>query len=101
EVALPRYLGTSCALLLHELCTNATKYGALSHPDGSVLLTWRIEEKRVVLDWREQDGPKVTPPSRSGFGSRLVETAFPAAFGKAELRFPAAGVECTVNFALL
>lgn len=101
DVALPRYLGTSCALLLHELCTNAAKYGALSNAEGGVLLTWRIQDKRVLLDWREQDGPKVTPPLRTGFGSRLVETAFPSAFGKAELRFPADGVECTVNFALL
>jgi two-component sensor histidine kinase len=101
DVALPRYLGTSCALLLHELCTNAAKYGALSGAEGGVLLTWRIQEKRVVLDWREQGGPKVTPPLRSGFGSRLVETAFPAAFGKADMRFPPDGVECTVNFALL
>ena len=64
---------TPLALLFHELATNATKYGALSVPDGWVTLTMNSDGKAVTLDWREQGGPAVTPPDGSGFGTQLME----------------------------
>ena len=66
-------------LAIHELATNAVKYGALSVPDGNVAVTWDIERtdtgQHLVLEWVEQDGPAVTPPSSRGFGSTLIERA--------------------------
>ena len=77
---LPLGLGPAAALSLgmifHELATNAAKYGALSGPDGRVLVDWAVaDQSRPVLHltWREIDGPPVTAPTRRGFGSRLIE----------------------------
>jgi light-regulated signal transduction histidine kinase (bacteriophytochrome) len=63
------------ALVLHELMTNAAKYGALSVPEGRLHLSWRISDAGdCILLWRESEGPKVAPPTRSGFGTRLIQT---------------------------
>ena len=66
----------SLSLLLHELATNALKYGALSAADGKVMIGWRTEpgsDPKLVLDWREEGGPTVAAPSgRGGFGSKLI-----------------------------
>lgn len=62
----------SLALLLHELATNAVKYGALSSPEGMVAVTWKVEDDYFSLSWREQGGPPARPSSRTGFGSRLI-----------------------------
>jgi PAS domain S-box-containing protein len=76
---------TAMALALHELATNAAKYGALSTPQGKVSLTWALEgegtARRLHMSWRESGGPPVTPPQTSGFGTRLIEKGL-----KAELR---------------
>lgn len=62
------------ALCLHELATNATKYGALSADQGEVEIRWRrVAGGRVELAWRESGGPPVSPPTRRGFGSRLLQ----------------------------
>lgn len=66
----------SIALAIHELCTNAYKYGALSVPKGHVDVSWTLDHTAEPLfrfEWRERDGPPVTPPTRKGFGSRLLE----------------------------
>jgi len=66
-------------LVLHELATNAAKYGALSAGAGTVTITWRAaeapEEGKVAIEWTERDGPPVKPPSRRGFGTMLIETS--------------------------
>jgi two-component sensor histidine kinase len=64
------------SLILHELATNAAKYGALSVPEGSVDFSWTVENDWLRMQWRERDGPQVEAPSRSGFGSRLIERGF-------------------------
>ena len=63
------------ALILHELATNALKYGALSNTEGRVLLSWTYDAESRALQgtWTEVDGPPVVPPERRGFGSRLIE----------------------------
>lgn len=94
----PHHLLQACALLLHELSTNATKYGALSTPEGRVEISWEQKADRVSLHWRERDGPRVTPPTRAGFGSRLLRTAFPPEHGEASVVFDPDGVRCTVHF---
>jgi two-component sensor histidine kinase len=63
-------------MIIHELATNAAKFGALSVPEGRILIDWGVRDQRdrhLRLSWREIDGPKVTLPDRRGFGSRLIE----------------------------
>ncbi|KKM24804.1 hypothetical protein LCGC14_1601460, partial [marine sediment metagenome] len=64
---------TGFALILHELATNAAKYGALSEPDGKVLVQGDMSDDTLTLIWTETGGPELTgPPQRSGFGSQLA-----------------------------
>lgn len=77
------------SLALHELATNATKYGALSCPEGRVSLKWQVREQTLHLDWEESGGPQVAPPTKKGFGSRLLEQLVTGDLGgkyKAQLR---------------
>ena len=97
-VGVPREISATLALVIHELGTNAAKYGALSVPAGEVTVLWARDQEGVRLDWRETNGPPVTPPSRTGFGSRLLKTAFPAHFGETSIAFEPNGVECQIRF---
>jgi two-component sensor histidine kinase len=63
----------SLGLVFHELGTNAAKYGAWARPEGRVDLDWKETDEGLTLVWRERDGPAVVPPSRTGFGSSLIE----------------------------
>lgn len=73
ECRLPRAAATPLVMVLHELATNAVKYGALSAEGGSVALAWqRIGEAGIVLEWRERGGPPVTAPTTRGMGTRLL-----------------------------
>lgn len=92
----------SLSLMIHELATNAVKYGALSIPAGRVRVTWTIEqgdpERMVRLCWTEENGPLVTPPTRRGFGSRLIERGLAGAFdGEVQTSYPPEGVRCMVT----
>lgn len=63
------------ALVLHELATNAAKYGALKSEQGVVELSWRVQEGRFALDWSERGGPPIArPPESTGFGTRLSQS---------------------------
>jgi two-component sensor histidine kinase len=86
-------------MALHELATNAVKYGSLSNDEGEVEIEWRpLAEKRVVLVWRERNGPPVRPAVRKGFGSRLLERSLAHDLGAAaELDFPATGAVATIT----
>jgi PAS domain S-box-containing protein len=99
-IDLPAKQALSLALALHELATNATKYGALSVPDGKVAVTWNIapgdEGPLLNFIWRESGGPEVFPPSRRGFGSRLIESTLAADFGEsARIEYAREGVVCS------
>ena len=90
----------SIALALHELRTNATKYGALSNDTGKVVVSWVLEQKGhwLKLRWEEQGGPPVVAPERNGFGSRLIERALARELGgKVEIDYRASGVVCEIN----
>lgn len=81
------------SMALHELATNAAKYGALSAEGGQVHLAWRVDEGRFVLTWEERGGPPVTPPARRGFGSVLIEQVLSAELrGEAELIYASDGI---------
>ena len=98
KVEISPVVGSSCALLFHELGTNALKYGSLSQAAGSVKVNWVEEQNRVTLIWKEAGGPPVQQPSRTGFGSRLLQMAFPPSNGDANINFNQDGVECCVSF---
>jgi two-component sensor histidine kinase len=82
----------SLSLLIHELATNAAKYGAFTSESGRVLLSWRIEDDDLIVVWRERGGPAPVVPSRTGFGFRLLNMGI-AGTGGTELRYPAGGFE--------
>lgn len=82
----------SLSLAIHELATNAAKYGALSTDAGNVEITWSIEAELFRLEWRESGGPAVQPPQRVGFGSRLIRSSLAADFGgTVEMTYDPAG----------
>src|SRR5436190_6165544 len=72
NVLLPPATAQTIALALHELATNAAKYGALSNEPGRVDLSWRAETGRLELNWIESGGPEIAPPDRRGYGSRAI-----------------------------
>lgn len=71
-IDLGEHATNSIALILHELATNAAKYGALSVDHGSVSVTWEVAKENLHLRWREDNGPEISPPTKKGFGSALV-----------------------------
>jgi two-component sensor histidine kinase/DNA-binding response OmpR family regulator len=71
-LVLPPDRAQTIALILHELATNAAKYGALSVPTGRVAISWRLENAQLCLDWIESGGPRVEVPSRRGVGTRII-----------------------------
>lgn len=90
-------------IAFHELATNAAKYGAFSDKAGSVLISWTIEPSpegnRLILRWEEKGGPSVTPPTRKGFGSRVIERGLALELdGMVDLDYRKSGVICTINF---
>lgn len=81
EIRIAPKPAVSLALTLHELATNAAKYGALSVEGGRVLLHWSVENGLFNLEWREEGGPPVAAPTRRGFGSRLIERGLAGEIG--------------------
>lgn len=84
EIVLSSRAVQPVGMLLHELSTNAVKYGALSVPDGHVYLTWeRSENGSIWLSWRESGGPPVSPPTEPGFGTTLIQQIIESQLGGA------------------
>ena len=89
-------------MALHELCTNAAKYGALLKSEGTVSIVWQVTgngaETRLQLLWTEKGGPTVTPPMRKGFGSRLIEKALAMELnGEVHINYEPSGVVCIID----
>jgi two-component sensor histidine kinase len=89
-------------MALHELATNAVKYGALSRLAGHVTILWSVSaEDQLTLCWDEQGGPPVKAPERTGFGSRLVQRSLAHELdGTVAFTFAPAGVRCVIAFQL-
>ncbi|GLR46627.1 PAS domain S-box protein [Sphingomonas astaxanthinifaciens] len=88
----------SLAMAIHELATNALKYGSIGVEDGTVTVRWRAEEGRLYLDWKEHGGPPVTEPASRGFGSRMIERGLAAELGgSVRILFEPDGVRCVVD----
>jgi two-component sensor histidine kinase len=91
------------AMAINELCTNAAKYGALSKPGGRIDITAEIDEQQnqFCLRWKEVDGPLVRPPTRRGFGTRLIQQSFANQLnGAVRLSFDPSGVTCEIDVPL-
>jgi two-component sensor histidine kinase len=102
EVWLPPTAAVAFVLAIHELCTNAAKYGALSTAAGKVFIDWRLapgpKSPRLQLTWRETGGPPVSPPAARGFGSRLLERGLAEELqGEVRLDFQPAGLVCHMD----
>lgn len=89
-------MAVNLVMVLNELATNASKYGALAGA-GRVSIVWAVANNTMTLEWCERGGPPVTPPTRSGFGTRLTRAALQAYGGTVELTFPPQGVECRMQ----
>lgn len=90
----------SLSMVIHELATNATKYGALSDRIGSVRIEWTLEDGRVSLNWNESCDRSVEAPTHEGFGSRLIRGAFPAEFdAETSFSYEADGLKFSLSFA--
>jgi PAS domain S-box-containing protein len=101
DLALPARMAVSLTLALHELCTNAVKYGALSNENGRIGIRWAVESgepSRLHMDWTETGGPPVVAPSSRGFGSRLIERALSAELrGPVKIDFHPEGIRCSID----
>ncbi|MCP1198980.1 sensor histidine kinase [Notoacmeibacter sp. MSK16QG-6] len=103
-IALSAPAALSLSLILHELATNAVKYGALSSADGHVELSWTVEDGgpgRMTLQWKERGGPPIAPPSREGFGSRLIRYGITGATDQSvSTDYAREGLTCELSVAL-
>jgi two-component sensor histidine kinase len=92
------------SMVFHELGTNAVKYGALSAPEGAVTVVWHVDPgalHRLTLHWEERGGPPVSPPSRTGFGSRLIAASLKSDLGgDARLDYRPTGLVCVLTLSL-
>lgn len=100
EVALSPEQVQPISMLLHELATNANKYGAWSRVDGRVSVTWTLAERQVILQWRETGGPKVVAPTREGFGTSLKSSVVRQILGTITRTWEPSGLVVEVAFPL-
>ena len=90
----------SLGMVLHELCTNAVKHGALSSENGSVVLDWRVSDKGIELTWSELGGPTVAEPKKAGLGTRLLTRGLlQPPHGLVSLEFKPTGLVCQISIA--
>jgi two-component sensor histidine kinase len=96
-VVLKPDLAQATAVTLHELATNAAKYGALSVPEGQVRVEWSCAGGQLVLRWTEAGGPPVNPPTRRGFGTSVLETMIrDGVKGRVQLDWRVEGLACEI-----
>jgi PAS domain S-box-containing protein len=97
SLLLAQDLAQTIAVAMHELATNAAKYGALSGEDGRVHVAWsRTEDGQLVIRWDESGGPHVYTPSRGGFGTRVINNMIQGINGKVQFNWRAEGLECRI-----
>jgi two-component sensor histidine kinase len=105
ELMLSARVGLALSMVLHELVTNAAKYGALSAEGGRVRVEWAQEQQEaknfLSLRWIESGGPTVGPPTRRGFGQQLIERSVTKELGgNCDLQFLPSGLECFLRVPL-
>ena len=98
DLMLPPKVSVSLAMAIHELATNATKYGSLTRDEGTVAIRWRNEDDRLRLTWKEYGGPHVSLPTKRGFGTRMIERGLAAELGgEVRIHYDPDGVRCEVD----
>ena len=97
KLFLPDKLAVSLALILHELATNAAKYGAFSSARGLLQVSWTTSDGRLNLTWDETEGPTVENVGAAGFGTKLLRSALLPFDGKTEIAYLRSGVHCTMQ----
>lgn len=98
DVALNSRASVALALSINELCTNATKYGALSNADGSIKIAWKTADQRFRLTWSEHGGPVIGAPSRRSFGTTLINSMFQHQLpGSVHMDFEPGGLICVLE----
>jgi PAS domain S-box-containing protein len=101
EFILEAKSAQAIAVVLHELTTNAVKYGALSNPSGQLFIEWSLGDTELAISWSEAGGPPVSPPSRQGFGTRVVEQIVKNELqGKLQSEWKSAGLACKITIPL-
>jgi PAS domain S-box-containing protein len=103
SIMLNSQMAVQLALVLHELGTNARKYGALSVPSGHLALRWGMradDADHLLLEWRESNGPEVRVPSTRGFGMTLIEETLRALGGESVINYYADGLTCEITLPL-
>jgi PAS domain S-box-containing protein len=103
KLTLDAQTAVHLGLVLHELATNARKYGALSVPQGRLSVTWEIRTnggQSLLIAWKESGGPQVVAPRQRGFGSALIERTLKAHGGAAEVRYGSDGVSAEIHLPL-
>lgn len=98
DIDLSADIARNIALVIHELVTNAVKYGALSNSAGRVSVDWASDGKTVTMHWRERGGPEIAPPAAYGFGSRLVVRTLKTLSGDITPAFDREGLSCEITF---
>jgi two-component sensor histidine kinase len=97
KILLEPNVAQAIAVILHELATNAAKHGALSAPEGKIRVEWsRSAVGRLVFRWTETGGPPVNPPTRQGFGTRVMESMIKQLKGEMHLGWRAEGFACEI-----
>jgi len=91
NIECPSSIAVLLALVVHEMTTNASKYGALSNITGHISVTWKTHNNRFELEWLELGGPKPNEPSRYGFGTKLLQTGLSQFNGSAKIFFEPSG----------
>lgn len=103
-VSLSQHQIVPVSMIVHELATNALKYGALSSANGSVRVYWKTEQREaqtyLLLQWREEGGPPVTPPDRTGFGTKLINYNCRAEGGDAVFDYTPTGLQAQIMLAI-
>ena len=97
QVPLSADAAQALAIVVHELATNAVKYGALSISVGRVAIEWALDKDRLVLSWTETGGPSVSPPSREGFGTRAITLLTQQLEGRVQLEWKPHGLACELS----
>jgi two-component sensor histidine kinase/CheY-like chemotaxis protein len=100
DVAIASGAVIAVAMTLNELCTNATKFGALSAPTGRVEIAWTVERERLRMTWTERGGPAVVEPSRRSFGTRMMRSLGQQLNGEVQLAYEHAGFAYTLDVPL-
>ncbi|MGE0827881.1 MAG: HWE histidine kinase domain-containing protein [Hyphomonadaceae bacterium] len=101
QVQLKPRQALALGLVVHELSTNAAKYGAMARPEGQISTRWRVEDGKLHLNWREGGGPRAEPPTRQGFGTRLIRRTIEGEMqGEMEMNYTPEGLAVRLSIPL-